>query len=190
TYTSEVHSDIGPLASDCDPSPTVESGKVEVGYLRDDYDPDALFRCQVEFVTQGLLWFDLSDIQKIPHKLMLDAQLSVKEKVLNRADEDGNDLPIAPGDTCIGGIGTATADWVDGWSSGLVPNDALADGRGPWMILAQVTQWLVYPDTNEGVVIKSIDESFTRNGAICRSRVLDPKLTLKFVQTADVPVLF
>src|SRR5262249_30051130 len=159
--------------------------KIMVGYFRDNYDPDSLFRCQIEFVSQGLLWFDLGDIEKIPHKLMLDAQLSLKEKVDLRADEDGNDLPISSGDTCIVGVGLATADWVDGWSTGLAPNDDLAYGKGPWMILGQVTQWLAYPDANEGIVVKSIDESFARNGAICRSQILDPKLTLTFVQTAD-----
>ena len=143
---------------------------------------------------EALVDFDLSPIEQIAKKVVLDATLTYAETVVAARDASG-----APRDatSCAEHLAAPTLDWTLGYPDhrtyvALIAAEPLGDelriyAGQRWNVVQQVTRWLAGLDENRGFVLKGDDEHFPDNDSACRSLLSDFQLTVHFLALPDVP---
>ena len=156
-----------------------------VGFSRANFS-DAN-NCQLNWVYQTALRFDLSDLREKSGKLVVGrVQLTWDDRYTNTGEyviivqpqgEDG------PQFSCVAELGKPTVDWSN--ANDLIPNDGYLDGGmvDRWNITNLALDWLRDPATEyRGVLLKGPDESLDAEDSSekCYSEIRNPRIVVDY----------
>jgi hypothetical protein len=169
------------LCGDNDPP-----GDLRAGFMRTNFS-DAN-DCQINWVYQAALRFDLSDLREAYGKIAVGrAQLTWDDRRTVAGDAYVTIVsppPEEPQHSCVAEIARPTTDWSN--SSGGIPHEYYIDGRmmDRWNITSLVNEWLRdAADERKGVLLKGPDESLDAEDSSdkCYSLIYNPRVVIDYI---------
>jgi hypothetical protein len=160
-------------------------GDLRAGFLRTNFS-DAN-DCQLNWVYQAALRFDLSDLREAYGKIAVGrAHLTWDDNftVVGEYVTIVSPPPDEPQFSCVKVIARPTGDWSN--ASGEIPHDTYIEGGmvDRWNITSLVNEWLRdVADERKGVLLKGPDESLDAEDSSekCYSQIYNPRLIVDYI---------